>query len=272
MAPFEDAAQENGVKFWYAREFMPMLGYTGEFSSFEKVVSKAIRACTTLGIPLLDVITPIERVIDGHGMRDYKLSRFGCYLVAINGDVKKPQVAKAQAYFITLADAFRQYVQHAGNVERLLVRSDITDREYSLSGVVAQAGIENFAFFQNAGYRGMYNMDLWRVREIKGVPGDRSPLDFMSKEELAANLFRLTQTEAKIKNESIKGQAKLESTAEKVGRMVRNTMREISGTVPEALPPADDIKSVQIGLKRTNRELSKMDKKKRLAPGSSRSK
>jgi len=260
---YEKAAHQNGEKFWYARDFMPMLGYS-DFTAFERAVNKAIRACTSLSIPIIEVVSPIERDIEGNGVmqRDYKLSRFGCYLVAINGDVKKPEVAAAQAYFVTLAEAFRQYLQHSGNVERLLVRTDISEREYVLSGVVNAAGATNIAFFQNAGYRGMYNMDLWRIREIKGVPGNRSPLDFMGKQELAANLFRITETEAKIKNENVRGQAALEGAAHQVGKKIRSTMMELSGTRPELLPAAQDIKKVQSGLKKTHREFSKLDKKK----------
>jgi DNA-damage-inducible protein D len=258
--PFELMSRENGARFWYAREFMGMLGYTN-FESFEKAVHKAIKACSSLSIPLISVITPVEREIEGATQRDYKLTRFGCYLVAINGDVTKPEVAAAQAYFITLAEAFRQHVQQAGNVERLLVRSDVSEREHSLSGIVKSAGIENYAFFQNAGYRGLYDMDLWRLREVKGVPSGRSPLDFMGKQELAANLFRLTETEAKISNDGVRGQRDLEHAARVVGQTVRETMIRLSGTRPEYLPPAQDIKEVQSGLKKTHKEFAKLDGK-----------
>ena len=262
---FEQIAKDNGEHYWYARDIMPLLGYD-TFSSFESAINKAIRACTSLGIPLHDVINPIDRRIEGIDQRDYKLSRFGCYLVAVNGDVAKPEVAAAQAYFVTLADAFRQQFQHAESVERVLIRSDISERENSLKGVANRAGVENFAFFQSAGYRGLYNMDIWRLREIKGVPANRTPLDFMGKQEMAANLFRLTETEAKIKNESVKGQHRLEATAEEVGRTVRSTMMKISSTRPELLPAAPDIKQVQSGIKKTRKEFGKLDSKKRLFP------
>lgn len=253
---FEQIARDNGEHYWYARDVMPLLGYD-TFSVFEHAVNKAIRACTSLGIPLHDVINPIEREIDGLSQRDYKLSRFGCYLVAVNGDVAKPEVAAAQAYFVALADTFREHIQHTEGVERVLIRSDISERENSLRGVVHRQGIENFACFQNAGYRGMYNMDIWRLREIKGVPGNRTPLDFMGKQEMAANLFRLTETEAKIKNESVTGQLRLDMAAEEVGKAVRNTMMRLSNTRPELLPAASDIKQVQSGLKKHAKSLEK---------------
>ena len=262
QCPFELMSRENGARFWYARDFMGMLGYA-TFESFEKAVHRAIKACSSLGIPLIGVITPVEREINGNSQRDYKLTRFGCYLVAINGDVKKPEVAAAQAYFLTLAEAFRQHVQHSESVERLLVRSDVSEREHTLSGIVKRSGIDNYAFFQNAGYRGLYDMDLYRLRALKGIPSGRSPLDFMGKQELAANLFRLTETEAKISNENVKGQRNLEQAAESVGRTVRDTMIRTSGTRPEYLASATDIKQVQSGLKKTHKEFTKIDGKNR---------
>jgi DNA-damage-inducible protein D len=120
-------------------------------------------------------------------------------------------------------------------------------------------GVVNFAFFQNAGYRGMYNLDLVQIRRKKGVPAGRSPLDFMGKTELAANLFRITQTEEKIRNEDITGQRPLQCAAEHVGRTVRKTMIDLSGTAPEQLPPARDITRVRGDLKRTGREYARLD-------------
>ena len=131
---FEDFGQTNGSRFWFGRDLMKMLGYE-TFSSFENAINKAVQACTTLKISVLDNIAQVEREVDGKSCRDYKLSRFGCYLVAINGDVKKPQVAMAQAYFASMAEAVQAYLQKAENVERLLIRDEISEREVSLSGV-----------------------------------------------------------------------------------------------------------------------------------------
>jgi DNA-damage-inducible protein D len=186
----------------------------------------------------------------------------------MNGDVRNPRVAQAQAYFITMAEAFRQYVHEAENVERVLVRNELSDREKALSGTASAHGVENYAFFQNAGYRGMYNMDMSQIRRRKGVPSGRSPLDFMGKTELAANLFRLTQTEEKIRNEDLRGQRPLERAAEHVGKEVRDTMIRLSGTRPESLPPAQDIKTVRQELKRSQKEYNKLDKPKKPKKGS----
>jgi DNA-damage-inducible protein D len=181
----------------------------------------------------------------------------------MNGDVKKKEVAMAQAYFITATEAFKRYVQEAQQVERIAIRGEVSEREKSLNAVANQAGVENYAFFQHKGYVGLYNMSLKQLKERKDIPDGRSPLDFMGKEELAANLFRITQTEAKIRNEGIKGQIPLEDAAFSVGRHVRNTMEQISGTRPENLPVAADINTVKSAIKSTQKEFLKLDKPKK---------
>ena len=117
-----------------------------------------------------------------------------------------------------MAEALRNYIQTTEGVERVQIHEEISERERSLSAVAHQAGVEQYPFFQNAGYRGMYNMDLSELRELKGVPRNRTLLDFMGRQELAAILFRITQTEAKIGNEAIKGQRNLEKAALHVGK------------------------------------------------------
>ncbi|HRI39327.1 MAG TPA: hypothetical protein PLO50_12275 [Nitrospira sp.] len=263
---FEDFAQANGETYWWASEFQTFLGYEN-WSSFNKVINRSMTACNTLNIPLMENFKQVERIIDGHLVHDFKLSRFACYLIAMNGDTKKEPVAKAQAYFATLAGAVENYMIAANNIERVVIRDEITDREKSLGRVAQMAQIVSYPLFQNAGYRGMYNMNLARLRTVRNIPAGRSPLDFMGKEELAANLFRITQTELKITGENIRGQQGLEFAAEAVGRKVRKTMQEISGITPDQLPSAQDIKQVHKNLKAKNKELRKADnpsnKKKR---------
>ncbi|HUZ33425.1 MAG TPA: BRO family protein [Xanthobacteraceae bacterium] len=251
---FEACGQQNGFKFWCASKLMECLGYT-TMGPILKAVNNAIAACATLGIPINDNFQEMNH--PEHG-RDWKLSRFACYMTVMNGDARNAKVAQAQAYFITMAEAFRQYVQEADGVERVLIRGEMVDREKALSGTASAHGVENYAFFQNAGYRGMYNMDLAQIRVKKAVPAGRSPLDFMGKTELAANLFRITQTDEKIRNESIRGQKPLERTAEQVGKKVRDTMISLSGTKPESLPRAPDLREVQKGIKRSAREYQKL--------------
>lgn len=259
---FEDLGHENGGKYWYARDFMQMLGYES-LTAFQKPINKAIATCTTLNIPVLENFQQVQRVINGEMLPDFKLTRFACYLISINGDVRKPEVAAAQAYFVTMAEAFRHYIQGSQSVERVQIREEVSEQERSLSGVAFAAGVTHYQFFQNEGYRGMYCMNLSELRERRGVVGGRSVLDFMGGEELAANLFRITQTQAKIRNEELKGQLRLERAAHDVGQTVRHTMIQLSGKTPESLPVAEDIRSVKGKLKQAGREFGKLDKPRR---------
>lgn len=259
---FEQMVQANGFLFWWASDLARMFGYES-LITFHRVISKAMVVCHSLGIDQLDNFEAYRREVDGKSVTDYKLSRFACYLVAMNGDVKKPEVAKAQAYFAAMAVAFQNYFDQVEGIDRVAIRSEMSDREKSLSGVARAAGVTEYHFFQNAGYRGLYNMNLAALRRLKGVPEKRSPLDFMGREELAANLFRITQTELKIKNEQIRGQQRSEAAAEHVGREVRNTMIRVSNTRPEELPSATDLVEVKGCLKQSQRHMKKLDKKAR---------
>jgi DNA-damage-inducible protein D len=252
---FETYCRDNGFRHWLASELKEWLGYASMQPALN-AVNKAMAACAQLNIPIPENFQEARTATGG---RDWKLSRFACYLTVMNGDSKNPRVAAAQAYFVTMAEAFRRYVQQSEGVERVLIRGEVSEREKALSATVHVRGIENYPFFQNAGYRGMYNLDLSQIRLRKGVPAGKSPLDFMGKTELAANLFRITQTEEKIRNEDIVGQRPLERAAEHVGKEVRNTMYRLSGTRPEALPPETDINDVKKGLKRAGREFAKLD-------------
>lgn len=255
---FDDWSNENGNTFWWASDLSKMLGYASP-ASFRKTIDRAITSCTNAGVNVFDNFQQAQREVGGSTKTDFKLSRFACYLTAMNADPKKEEVARAQAYFVTIADSLGQYLREAENVERLIIRKEVTDHEKSLSSTAKSAGVQNFAFFKNAGYMGMYNMTLNRLKERKGIPQSRSPLDFMGKTELAANLFRITQTEERIKAHNIKGQRNLENTARAVGKKVRQSMEEISGTTPEHLPPAEDIKKVRTKLKKTDRQFKKLD-------------
>lgn len=260
---FEGRGISNGGSTWFARDFMEMLGYEST-QSFEQAINRAIGTCTTLGISVLENFQQCTREIGGEQVSDFKLTRFACYLVAMNGDPRKREVAQAQVYFARLADAARQYVQSAQDVERVQIRDEISGRERGLSSTAKKAGVVDYALFQNAGYRGMYNVDLFKLKEMKGLQDNsRSLLDFMGKRELAGNLFRITETEARLKNEGIRGQRPAEHVAHEVGRKVREVMIQNGGTKPEHLPLAGDIKNVRKGLKRTAKELKKLDKPKK---------
>lgn len=216
-----------------------------------KPVQRAIAACNTLSIPIHENFS--------FGENDIQLTRFACYLIAMNADPKKTQVAAAQAYFAALAVQFSQFAQENEVVDRVLTREEITQQERSLTSVAKHAGVESYAFFQNAGYRGMYNMNLNRLREHKGVPINRSPLDFMGATESAANLLRIRLTEDKIKKDDVQGQSSLEKTAANVGKEVRDLLKRTIGKTPEDLPPAPDIRQVHRGLKDTSRGFKAID-------------
>lgn len=255
---FENLSHENGFTYWFATDLMSQLEYES-FATFQKAINKAMTTCNTLNIPIFDNFHQENRVVDGKSFIDFRLSRFACYLTVMNADNKKQSVALAQAYFATLAGAVHNYLEEANKVERLVVREEVSERESSLSSVARQAGVENYGYFQNAGYRGMYNKNISQLKSIRNIPTNRSPLDFMGKEELAANLFRITQTELKIKNEGITGQSRLENAAETVGKKVRQTMKDISGVLPEKLPTQTDIKEVKKQLKEKSKEIKKID-------------
>ena len=207
---FEEQSKDNGYTYWFASRLMSLLGY-GSMVSFSKAINKAMTTCNTLAIPILENFEQILSIVDGKTVTDFKLSRFACYLIAMNADNRKPEVAQAQAYFAAL-----------------------------------------------------YNMGISKLREIRNIPDNRSPLDFMGKDELAANLFRITQTELKIKNENIKGQSRLEATAENVGKEVRDTMVRISNIAPENLPKSSDIIVVKKELKSKSKKIKQIDNKKKI--------
>ena len=248
---FESLAITNGINLWGESVLMRALDYHGE-ESFRKVVMKAMQACLSLGIPTEDNFL---RQAD----QSYRFTRFACYLIAMNGDPKKANVAAAQVYFASLAATFQNALEHADAIDRVLIRDEVTEGEKSLSSTAKQHGIQNYAFFQSAGYRGMYNMNLAKLRDRKGLGPKEKVIDRMGKEELAAHLFRITQTAAKIRNTGVRGQQLLEATAENVGKQVRKSMIEISGQKPEDLPASTLITDVRKQLKSTSKALTRLD-------------
>ena len=257
-ASFEDIGQENGHRFWWWSDLQRCLGYS--VTGGQKALSRAMTVCTSLDIPVSEVITAIARKHgDGMTRPDYKLTRFACYLIAMNADVRKPEVARAQAYFATLAQAADAAQQLAYSVDRVATREELSGGQNALSGTAKRAGVTDYALFQNAGYRGLYNMNLSKLKDRKGVGAKQSMLDFLGRAELAANLFRITQTEATIESQEIRGQLSLEHTAERVGKTVREAMHKISGTRPEDLPTEPDIKQVKRQLKQSQKNLQKLD-------------
>lgn len=255
---FEDFKNQNGITYWWASELMLMLGYT-DMQSFKKVIDRATKAFISLGIEHFDNIIRVNRNMDGKNSIDYKLTRFACYLIAMNGDTKKPEVAMMQAYFATQTRQFELYVENHTEVERLLIRDEIKDGNKSLCTVVKEAGVESYAKFTNAGYRGMYNMMNVQLAKRRGV--DKNKLfETMGRTELAANLFRITQTEERIKSQGIYGQEMLEQTHFSVGREVRKIIVKNTGRTPEQLPQERQLPAVKKALKHDFKEMKKIDK------------
>jgi DNA-damage-inducible protein D len=258
---FENFYHENGHIYWYASDFIHWLGYK-DYSPIMPPINKAMSVC--ISIPTIitaDHFREEVRYLDGKPLKDFKLSRFACYLVSMNSDIKKPQVAKAQAYFAAFTASIQEYVKSHEDIERVPLRKDISEREKALFSTAKQAGVERYDYFANKGYMGLYNMPIHKIRELKGIPDGETPLDYMGAEELGANIFRITQTNAKIKRENIRGQNALEQAALHVGKTVRKAIQENGGTMPENLPLEVHVKRIKSELKKTGKELNKADKK-----------
>lgn len=251
---FELSSHKNGTTYWLASDLAQMLEYDS-VKSLNKAINKAISICSNIGHNILEHFTPIN------GGADYKLSRFACFLTSMNADSKKPAVAKAQAYLATIAEALHHYIE-VEQLERLDVREKTKDANKALTGVANSHGVENYAYFMDAGYMGMYNMRLKDLLRIKGLTLKDKVFDFMGARELAANLFKLQETKAKIENNRIYGQKNLENTAYEVGRKVRNIMIENDGVRPEMLARTEHIKEVSKELKKIDKKFKKIDKTK----------
>ena len=244
---------ESGNEFWYARELQEVLEYT-EWRNFSKVIDKARVSCKTSGevetSHFVDVNKKVEIGVADIPVRDIKLSRYACYLIAQNGDPKKESIALAQTYFAVqtrrqeLQDRFDQLTE---DQRRLAIRGELVEHNKSLVEAAQQAGVEtrgDFAKFQNRGYQGLYGgLGAKEIHAHKGLKKSQSILDHMGSEELAANLFRATQTDAKLRREHIQGKEAANETHYQVGAKVRKTIEELGGTMPEDLPTPD--KSIQ---------------------------
>lgn len=251
---FEDIKKidENGIEYWEARELMPLLEYT-DWRNFNSVILKAQEACKnseqSIGNHFVETNKMIKIAVGTAKettrlIQDYKLSRYACYLIAQNGDSSKQAIATAQTYFAIQTRRQEVFQQLAENEKRLFVRGEVKDHNKKLFATAKQAGVSNFGRFNNAGYEGLYNMRKDQIQKQKGI-GKDDILDRAGATELAANLFRITQTDEKIRNENIKGEYKASNTHFEVGKEVRQTIRKIGGTMPEALKPEKHIKELE---------------------------
>lgn len=252
---FEDIKhiREDGSEYWSARELAPALEYT-KWENFHKVVKRAMIACENAGHSILDQFPEVRNLVEGgvapRKRLDYELTRYACYLIVQNGDPRKEVIALGQTYFAIqtyrqeLADHYNQLDEDR---RRLVVRGDIKQWNQLLAETAHDAGVitnEEFAIFQNAGYMGLYGgLDVDDIHSKKKLSAEQKILDFMGSTELIANLFRISQTEEKLRKDNIIGAEKATSTHYAVGREVRRAIEKIGGTMPEDLPTPE--KSIQ---------------------------
>lgn len=257
---FEDFKQENGLTFWWASHLMKMLSYN-TMNSFEKVIERATKAIISLNIKHYENIIPFENP-ETH-QHDFKLSRFACYIIVMNADSKRKEVAAAQAYFALMTQKFEELIQNTESIDRLVIRDEIKEGNKSLSSVAKQAGLTNYAHFANKGYLGLYNMYNWQLAKKRNIDKNKL-LEHMGRTELSANLFRITMTEEKIKKEKITGQIDLENAHYNVGKEVRNLVKKNVGVNPENLAQQKRLLEVKKEIKQNVKAIDKIDKNKKI--------
>lgn len=248
---------DNGVEYWFARELQESLQYK-EWRNFKKILGTAKIACKISGQEVLDHFVEVNKMITlAKGAKrkvlDYKLTRYACYLIVMNGDPRKEVIALGQTYFAvkTRQQEFQElYDKLSENEKRLFIRGDIKQKNMLLAESARNAGVITpleFAIFQDSGYKGLYNgLTSKDIAKRKGIKEFEEILDYMGSEELAANLFRITQTEGKLKKEQITNKTKANQIHYDVGKKVRRAIEEIGGTMPEELPTPDkNIKEIE---------------------------
>ena len=254
---FEDIKHidEDGVEFWYAREIMKVLQYN-KWENFEKVINKAKNTCKNTGISVFEHFPDVRKTIKmpkgaEKTILDYKLSRYACYLIAQNGDSRKKAIALSQTYFAVQTRkqeiTEKEYSTLTEDEKRFYQRNLTKKGNYSLNQTAKNAGVKNFDKFHNAGYKGLYNGETTDdIAKRKGLRYREDILDNMGSEELAANLFRITQTESKLKNDNIQTEKEANKTHYNIGKNIREVIKKNGGTMPEKLPtPKKSLKQLE---------------------------
>ena len=266
---FEDIKHidENGVEFWYARELMPVLQYSN-WQNFEKIIHKAMISCENSNINVIDHFTDINKMVQiGSGAYreqiDYELTRYACYLIAQNGDSRKKVIALAQTYFAVQTRkqeiTEKEYSMLTEDEKRFYQRDLTRKGNYSLNQTAKKAGVKNFDKFHNAGYKGLYNGETADdIAKRKKLRYREDILDNMGSEELAANLFRITQTESKLKKDNIQTEKDADMAHYNIGKNIREVIKKNGGTMPEDLPTPK--KSLKQLAKENNKSLEKLGK------------
>ena len=246
---------ENGVEFWYARELQVVLDYK-EWRKFENVISKAKQACENSNISAFEHFVDVDKTIKMPKsakkiIQDYKLTRYACYLIAQNGDSRKTVIALAQTYFAIQTRkqelTEKEYSMLTEDEKRFYQRNLTRKGNYSLNQTAKKAGVKNFDRFHNSGYKGLYNGETADdIAKRKGLRYREDILDNMGSEELAANLFRITQTESRLKKDKINNEENANKTHYEVGKKVRKAIADIGGTMPEDLPtPKKSLRQIE---------------------------
>lgn len=247
---------KHGKEFWYARELQTILEYK-RWDRFFSVIEKAKTSCEASNNNVFDHFSNVGKMVDigvsSRNIGDIKLSRYACYLIAQNGDPRKKAIALAQTYFAIKTrqqELTENYNILSEEQKRLAIRNEITEHNKSLADSANKAGVctsKEYAIFQNKGYQGLYGgLGAKEIHKKKGLKKNQKILDHMGSTELAANLFRATQTDEKLRRENIQGKEKAYRTHFEVGKKVRQTIKELGGTMPEDLPtPNKSIKEIE---------------------------
>jgi DNA-damage-inducible protein D len=236
------------VEYWMARDIQVVLGYK-TWEGFEQAVQRAMRACEQFGEDVQNHFRQTSKMIETgktaqRPVLDYFLDRYACYLIAMNGDSSIPQIATAQSYFAV--QTRRQEIADAEAMldKRLEQRARLTTAVVKLNMAAKAAGVQNFAFFHDAGYKGLYEMGLGDIKKKKGLTDKDELYDHASRAELAANEFHKTQTEQKILRGNVQGQVQAQQAHWQVGQEVRAAIRKIGGNMPEDIPPEASLKKL----------------------------
>jgi DNA-damage-inducible protein D len=254
----------DGNEFWLARPLAKVLDYS-EYRHFLPVIERAREACRNSGQPIANHFEDVLEMVDiGSGAQrelpDVRLSRYACYLVVQNGDPSKPVIANGQTYFAMqtrrqeLADDAK-FARLNEDEKRIAIRNELATHNKHLAAAAKDAGVESsldYAIFQDHGYKGLYGgLGNKEIHARKGLKKSQKILDHMGSTELAANLFRATQTEEKLRRDGVRGKQKANQTHFEVGRKVRQTIDELGGTMPESLPtPESSIQQIESAQKK----------------------
>ena len=262
---------EYGEEYWLARELQPVLEYA-QWRRFADAIERAKLACKNSGFEVDDHFADVGKMVDiGSGAEreidDVMLSRYACYLIVMNGDPRKEVIAIGQTYFAVKTrqqELIDNYEELTEDQKRLAIRNEMIAHNKSLAEAAQMAGVvdpRDYAIFQNKGYQGLYGgLGAKEIHARKGLKKSQKILDHMGSTELAANLFRATQTDEKLRRENIQGKQAAYDTHYEVGKKVRQTINELGGTMPEDLPTPE--KSIaQIEREQERRKLKPGDRK-----------